>query len=76
MFFCKMASESDFETFLAQFWFHFGVILEASGRLFGDFLGTFFKVCFLIDFCLAKEHRELQGTSQGGIIGRVYLGKI
>ena len=37
MFFCKMASESDFDTFLAPFGLDFGVILEASGRYFDDF---------------------------------------
>ena len=71
-----MASKNDFETFLAPFWVHFGIILEASGRHFGDFLGTVFKVYFFIDFCVSGEYPAGPGNPQGGIIGRVYLGKI
>ena len=53
MFFCKMASKSDFDTFLAQFWVAFGGILEAYGRHSSDFLGTFFQGLFFDGFlCL------------------------
>ena len=65
MFFCKMASKSDFDTFLAQFWMDFGVILEASGRHVGDFLVLFFKASFLTDFCVSGGYRVSLGSPQG-----------
>ena len=49
-----MASKSDFDTFLAPFWVDFGLILEASGNILVTFWVSFFKVCFLMDFCVSE----------------------
>ena len=65
MFFCKMASKSDFDTFLAPFWVAFVIILEVSGRHFGDFLGIFFKVEFFIHFGAPQLLRHGPGEPQG-----------
>ena len=65
MFFCKMASKSDFDTFLAPFWEDFGIILEASGNILVTFWVSFFKVCFLMDFCVSEGYRRAPGGSPG-----------
>ena len=63
-----MASKSDFETFLAQFWVDFGIISETSGRHFGDFLGTFFQGLFSDGFlCL-----QVIAPQAWGVPGEVY----
>ena len=71
MIFCKMASKSDFDIFLAPFWKDFGLILEASGNILVTFWVSVFKVCFLMDFCVSDLLRPGLRESQGGIIGRV-----
>ena len=65
MFFCKMASESDFETFLAPFWVHFGVIWEASGRLFGHFGKFFPRFIFRVGFQGFKADRRVYFLGPG-----------
>ena len=49
-----MASKSYFDTFLSPFLMDFGLILEASGDILVTFWVTFFKVCFLMDFCVSE----------------------
>ena len=65
MFFCKMASKSDFDTFLAPFWMDFGLILEASGNILVTFWVSVFKVCFLMDFSVSGGYRAVPGGSPG-----------
>ena len=65
MFFCKMASKSDFVTFLPNFLVDFGVILEASGNILVTFWVSFFKVCFLMDFCVSESYQVSPGESPG-----------
>ena len=48
-----MASKRDFDTFLAPFLVDFGLILEASGNILVTFWVSFFRVCFLMDFCVS-----------------------
>ena len=59
MFFCKMASKSDFVTFLAPFLVDFGFILEASGNILVTFWVSFFKVCFLMNFRVSDGYRAV-----------------
>ena len=68
MFSCKMASKSDFETFLAPFLVDFGVILEASGYHVADFLGVFFQGLFFDGFlCLRRISMSSRGVPREGL---------
>ena len=68
MFFCKMASKSDSDTFLASFWVDLGVILEASGRHLDDFLGVFFQGLFFDGFlCLRGISMSSRGVPREGL---------
>ena len=60
-----MASKSDFDTFLVQFWVAFGVILEASGNILVTFWVSFFKVFFLMDFWVSGRYLRAPGGSPG-----------
>ena len=68
MFFCKMASKSDFDTFLAPFWVDFGIIWEVSGQYVGDFLGVFFQGLFFDGFlCLRVISVSSRGVPREGL---------